>query len=516
MLLKLICKKVSEIGTAGETKQVGDIQKEVGHIQNQVGKILKEVDHILNQVGAIQKEVGHIQNQVGDTQKEVGHIQNQVGDTQKEVGHIQNQVDDIQKEVGHIQNQVGHVQKEVGHVQKEVGHIQNQVGDVQKEVGHIQNQVGDVQKEVGHIQNQVGHIKREVGHIQNQVSDIKREVGHIQNQVGDIQKEVGPIQNQVGGDIHEHYYEAIALALENDNHEAIEEIIRTFPQATLTIHNGYHVTQFAIVNRCAKVYHFLAYDVLMTDRHIHKKMVDNDGNTLLHLAGLSAPIDKLNQVSGAALQMQRELQWFEEVKTFVFKKHRKRMNNNDENPMMVFRREHKDLREEGEAWMRKTANSYTITATLIITIVFAAAITVPGGNNGNTGKAIFANESSFIIFAVSDAMSLFASTTSLLLFLSILTARYRDEDFLCSLPKRLILGLAMLFLSVTSMMVAFSATLYIVFGQERKWILIPISTLTCLPIASFVTLQLPLLFDLFTSTYGERIFGKERNRKWIK
>ncbi|GKC62369.1 ankyrin repeat family protein, partial [Tanacetum coccineum] len=102
--------------------------------------------------------------------------------------------------------------------------------------------------------------------------------------------------------------------------------------------------------------------------------------------------------------------------------------------MTVFRKEHKELRKDGEEWMKKTADSYTITATLIITIVFAAAITVPGGTDDKTGKPIYEMKSSFIIFAVADAISLFTATTSLLSFLYILTARYKDEDFLYHLP----------------------------------------------------------------------------------
>ena len=187
------------------------------------------------------------------------------------------------------------------------------------------------------------------------------------------------------------------------------------------------------------------------------------------------------------------------------------LNKNKETPMMVFRKEHKELRKDGEEWMKKTADSYTITAALIITIVFAAAITVPGGNDSATGKPIYETKASLIIFAISDAISLFTATTSLLLFLSILTARYADEDFLYKLPKRLIYGLVMLFVSVTSMMIAFSAALYIMFGQGKAWILIPIAALACLPIASFVTLQFPLLFELISSTYGHGIFGKEKD-----
>nr|GFA46687.1 ankyrin repeat family protein [Tanacetum cinerariifolium] len=90
-------------------------------------------------------------------------------------------------------------------------------------------------------------------------------------------------------------------------------------------------------------------------------------------------------------------------------------------------------------------------------------------------------------------------------------ARYALEDFLYKLPKRLIFGLVMLFLSVTSMMIAFSAALYIMFGQEKQWILIPIGALACLPIALFVTLQFPLLDELISSTYGHGMFGKEKD-----
>ncbi|KAL2494116.1 ankyrin repeat-containing protein NPR4-like [Forsythia ovata] len=52
------------------------------------------------------------------------------------------------------------------------------------------------------------------------------------------------------------------------------------------------------------------------------------------------------------------------------------------------------------------------------------------GNNNNTGTPIFLNDKSFIIFSISDALALFSSVTSILMFLSILTSRYAEEDFL--------------------------------------------------------------------------------------
>ena len=184
-------------------------------------------------------------------------------------------------------------------------------------------------------------------------------------------------------------------------------------------------------------------------------------------------------------------------------------NSDDETPEMVFTREHKELVIEGENWIKKTAESYTITAALIITIVFAAAITVPGGNNQDSGIPIFTNKIAFTVFAISNAISLFTAVTSLLMFLSILTARYAAEDFLFKLPTKLIIGLTMLFLSTTAMIIAFGATLFLVFGQSNSSMLIPIGALTCLPITSFVTLQFPLIVELVRATYCGGFFVRE-------
>nr|XP_043633280.1 uncharacterized protein LOC122604452 [Erigeron canadensis] len=296
-------------------------------------------------------------------------------------------------------------------------------------------------------------------------------------------------------------------AVANDIPEAVATIVRFFPQALWTCHtNGFYI-QYVVRYRCEKVLNYLE-DRVNGSINLLRAAIDSNGNNILHLAGELAPIDKLNMVSGAALQMQREVQWFKKIEKFVLPIAKETPNKNLDTPIEVFRKEHMTLKKEGEEWLKKTADSYTITAALIITIVFAAAITVPGGNDDKTGKPNFETNVGFLIFAFSDAISLFTSTTSLLLFLSILTARYHEDDFLNNLPKRLIFGLMMLFFSVTSMMVAFSATLYIMFGQGNTWILIPIAALTCLPIATYVILQFPLLVELTSSTYGRGIYRK--------
>ncbi|KAK3023649.1 hypothetical protein RJ639_043175 [Escallonia herrerae] len=239
--------------------------------------------------------------------------------------------------------------------------------------------------------------------------------------------------------------------------------------------------------------------------------------TLIHLAILNRleTQQKLNlraSAAGAALQMQRELQWFKEVEKFTPPRDKELGNCEAMTPAMIFTEAHKELVKDGEQWMKDTANSCTIVAALIVTVVFASAITVPGGNNDDTGLPIFTHKPAFVVFAISDALALFSSTSSLLMFLSILTSRYGEEDFLYVLPKRLIIGLLTLFLSIISMMIAFSATIYMLFEYKGRWILTPVAVLSGLPVTIFMWLQFPLLLDLIKSTYTPGIFGKQSDR----
>lgn len=161
--------------------------------------------------------------------------------------------------------------------------------------------------------------------------------------------------------------------------------------------------------------------------------------------------------------------------------------------------------------MKNTASSCMLVATLIATVMFAAAFSVPGSNNEKTGRPIFLLKRSFLVFAVSDALALFSSSTSILIFLSILTSRYAEEDFLESLPNRLIIGLATLFISVATMMISFCATLFIVLSPEFLWLAIPMAFIACIPVTLFPLLKFPLFIDMISYRYRSSIIFRPSN-----
>jgi hypothetical protein len=182
-------------------------------------------------------------------------------------------------------------------------------------------------------------------------------------------------------------------------------------------------------------------------------------------------------------------------------------------PWELFIEDHKELKEQGEKWMKDTANYCMLVATLIATVVFAAAFTVPGGNNQDTGTPIFLKNNWFMVFFISDAMALLSSSTSILIFLSILTSRYAEQDFLVSLPARLLFGLTTLFVSIGSMVVAFSATCFLVYNSKMAWVPITIIASAGIPVTLFVVLHYQLWADIIRSTYWSSFLFRPHKRR---
>ncbi|MFS7931030.1 putative PGG domain-containing protein [Helianthus anomalus] len=215
-------------------------------------------------------------------------------------------------------------------------------------------------------------------------------------------------------------YDACLMAMLNDTLEVIELIARICQQLVWARDShGCSLIGHLIVFRSKYAYNFLMHQV-SPEKYFHIAYSYNDGNNLLHLAGKRAVTDDPN---GAALQMQRDLQWLQRTVE----------NFQQETPLMLFKKEHKDFRKQGEKWVKNTARSYTISVAFIFAIVLVAALTVPGGNNKDTGKVVDETVLSFIIFVVSDVMSMIISCASLLLFRSFDTSRYANEDFLYNL-----------------------------------------------------------------------------------
>ncbi|KAJ0764255.1 putative PGG domain-containing protein [Helianthus annuus] len=234
---------------------------------------------------------------------------------------------------------------------------------------------------------------------------------------------------------------------------------------------------------------------------------DKSGNNMLHLVGKTSK-EMAAKTSGASLLMQRELLWFKEVEKMMPPYLREAKNKDGQTPYELFSKENQDLVSKGLKWMKDCM----VVATLIVTVAFAVAFTVPGGYNQEHGFPIFIHQRIFLVFVIADAVSLFSSSTSLIVFLSILTSRHDQRDFMYSLPKKLMIGILTLFISVAAMMVTFSASFVVLYHNGLKWVPILIAAFATVPVIVFALLQFPLFVDMFRSIYDSHYLFKPKKR----
>ncbi|XP_021763052.1 uncharacterized protein LOC110727774 isoform X2 [Chenopodium quinoa] len=293
-------------------------------------------------------------------------------------------------------------------------------------------------------------------------------------------------------------------AIEVGNNEFIETLVREYPDLIWEVDKQqktiFHVAvEYRQEKIFSHIFHLKDVNHLLTE-YVHPIT----GNNILHLAASLPRPEILNKVSGAALQMQRELLWFQAVKSivpyqFAHTKNRIIKKSNgivtdviEETPGEMYTRVHTNLRKEGEEWMRGTANSCMLVATLVSAMVFQAVFQSPGTHNNNLKCA----------FVISDALSLLSSTASILTFLAILCSTYAEEDFLVSLPLKLIVGLATLLFSILTMLLAFTMAIITQSPNRSGWIIV--AAFAWIVGGVYVWLHFPLLVMVCRSTFGAK------------
>ncbi|RVW75653.1 hypothetical protein VitviT2T_022782 [Vitis vinifera] len=290
----------------------------------------------------------------------------------------------------------------------------------------------------------------------------------------------------------------ILLAAKNGITKMVERILDVFPMAILDRDSdGKNIVLLAVENRQTKLYEQLVQNILFNESAF--RAVDNKGNSALHLA---ARIGDFQPYPFAALQMQWEIKWFKYVKYSVPQDFFMNLNNEDMTPKEVFRTSHKDLVKEGAKWLTATSNSCSLVATLVTTVAFATTATVPGGLKEGSSSPNLGRHPAFIVFATSSLIALSFSATSVIAFLSILTSRYHQKDFQSDLPRKLLLALTSLFMSLAAMLFCFCAAhFFLVKDKFEHTSYLVIYAIACLPIAYFAMMQFPFYFALVLQTF---------------
>ncbi|XP_027368533.1 uncharacterized protein LOC113874510 [Abrus precatorius] len=291
------------------------------------------------------------------------------------------------------------------------------------------------------------------------------------------------------------------VAARNGIVEMVNEILSRIPSV---IHNTNskkeNVLLVAVVNRQPLVVQSLKMR-MESKREVWNNLllaVDENENTMLHLAAYAPGGDKPWQIAGSALQMMWDIKWFQYIKSLVPQHFYFRSDRDGKTAGEIFKDSHKDLVRESSEWLKETSESCSVVAALVAGVSFATASAIPGGTN-DEGKPNLEGKPAFDVFAIASLVGLWFSVTGLIMFLSILTSRKEAKDFRKDLPLKLLLGLSSLFVSIAAMFVSFCTGHFFLLSHKYKMVLYPVYAATSLPVTFYAVAQFPLYFDLLTA-----------------
>ncbi|XP_028755257.1 ankyrin repeat-containing protein ITN1-like [Neltuma alba] len=199
--------------------------------------------------------------------------------------------------------------------------------------------------------------------------------------------------------------------------------------------------------------------------------------------------------AGAAFQLQAELKWYKRVAEVVPNHLHLHCDYLRLTAGDVLDIEHDNMLADAQSWIKQTAESCSTVSVLVATVVFAAAYTIPGGSEG--GTPVYLRSPVFIFFTVMDIVALAFSLASVVMFLSILTSPFELWDFHRSLPRKLNIGFAFLFCSLTTTMLAFSATILLTIRlQWKQWTSTLVYSAAFFPVTIFGLIEFPLYMML--------------------
>ncbi|XP_044500251.1 ankyrin repeat-containing protein At5g02620-like [Mangifera indica] len=266
--------------------------------------------------------------------------------------------------------------------------------------------------------------------------------------------------------------------------EIVNKILEIRPQ--LVEHCNAHdqnILHVAIKHRRLEIFNHVKNMKKPMTRLVGK--VDTNANTILHHAADMEPETAERHPEGPVYQLQEELKWYKRVEEIapphyvMFCKER-------------FNSEHNKLLGEAQIWIKETSESCSVVAVLVATVVFAAAYTVPGGSN-EQGHPVFLNSALFLLFTVMDVLGLACSLASVVMFLSILVSPYTYEEFHHKLPGKLRIGFTLLFISLTTTMISFAATILLIIRSEKpNRTTTLIYTAAFLPVSIFALMSFPM------------------------
>ncbi|URD91345.1 ANK [Musa troglodytarum] len=188
---------------------------------------------------------------------------------------------------------------------------------------------------------------------------------------------------------------------------------------------------------------------------------NNTKGTILHFASTKGPGD-----DQAAVQMQDELIWFEMVRDMVPRELVHYRNDAEKTAQEMFSERHKEM---AKACKVQPVGMGQTCSGLLAAVVFASSFSIPGEKDPATGNPVYLGRLPFRIFSHAFVIGLSSAATSLVLFLSLLVAPYKEQQFRRAIPLKYFFACLSFGIALLAFLVAFTCNIFLqIYGGQRS------------------------------------------------
>ncbi|KAJ4960980.1 hypothetical protein NE237_020890 [Protea cynaroides] len=255
--------------------------------------------------------------------------------------------------------------------------------------------------------------------------------------------------------------------------ENVVRYILKMPMFEMLI-NDLDVSENTPLHMATMCNHYKVAHVLTRDRRVNMSINNNDNLTALDVA-------EKNIATGGSLGNLLTLTTLT-IANAPRAQDLDVLDDKDRLDYLIHRPKAKDFKDR--------VNTLLLVSTLVTTVTFAAGFTIPGGLNSK-GIAVLLTNTKFKVFVICDAIALFCS---ILAVVSLIWAQFGDVSLI-----RSVIGFTLLLLgiSLSLMVIAFSAGLYLVTSQLH-WLAHTVLIMGTIFLICTLIVLLPLRIPLLT------------------
>ncbi|GKB01493.1 hypothetical protein Tco_0829537 [Tanacetum coccineum] len=179
----------------------------------------------------------------------------------------------------------------------------------------------------------------------------------------------------------------MAFYAKTDSFDMFTVIVGNFDGAIYMKYEERYLLEWAVIFRRLDIFEFIMKNV--SSKFLSTIQYSQGEFNLCYLVGRPPPEEALKEIQGPWNRYLVELTWLQRVKRCTTIAAWEAKNEEGLTPFDIFIKEHEYMRVEAKKFYQGFGQTFTTVVSILVSLAFAAMVTIPGGSSGSSCVFIF-------------------------------------------------------------------------------------------------------------------------------